>query len=354
MTEQVAREQVIDAGKRLVQSGLIARTWGNVSCRLDSNYFIITPSGRDYLGLKPEDLVKVSIKDCSYSGDIKPSSEKGIHADLYQQRPDMNFVIHTHQKEASIVGTLNMDYVELSNKLEHLEMLIPCAKYGLPGTKKLRRHVKQAVQSTNGNCVLMKNHGALCYGRTIDESFQTAIELEEGCKLAMKEAFMQLVNAKDFSLEEFLLFSCARIGHREISVSHSDNDLMDFRIPGVETRLLSDSMYQKYAKTGETLFPYLDDFAQIVGTRVKNTGSSYQKIIKEIKKSNAVFIPNKGVLLVGSTKEDLDAIQMILEKNCIAHLAGTVYGTIQPIGWLDRKLMRFVYLKKYSKKIKEN
>lgn len=272
MTEQVAREQVIDAGKRLVQSGLIARTWGNVSCRLDSNYFIITPSGRDYLGLKPEDLVKVSIKDCSYSGDIKPSSEKGIHADLYQQRPDMNFVIHTHQKEASIVGTLNMDYVELSNKLEHL----------------------------------------------------------------------------------FLLFSCARIGHREISVSHSDNDLMDFRIPGVETRLLSDSMYQKYAKTGETLFPYLDDFAQIVGTRVKNTGSSYQKIIKEIKKSNAVFIPNKGVLLVGSTKEDLDAIQMILEKNCIARLAGTVYGTIQPIGWLDRKLMRFVYLKKYSKKIKEN
>lgn len=53
MTEEMAREQVIEAGRRLVSSGLIARTWGNVSCRIDSDYFIITPSGRDYLGLRP-------------------------------------------------------------------------------------------------------------------------------------------------------------------------------------------------------------------------------------------------------------------------------------------------------------
>ena len=51
-----AKEIVIAAGKKLVETGLIARTWGNVSCRIDQNYFAITPSGRDYLSLTPEDI----------------------------------------------------------------------------------------------------------------------------------------------------------------------------------------------------------------------------------------------------------------------------------------------------------
>ncbi len=99
MNEREAKENVVNAGKRLVKSGLIARTWGNVSCRISDNYFVITPSGRDYLTLSPEEIVKVSIADLSYRGDIKPSSEKGIHAEIYKHNPKINFVIHTHQKK---------------------------------------------------------------------------------------------------------------------------------------------------------------------------------------------------------------------------------------------------------------
>ena len=56
-----ARNQVIEAGKRLLHSGLIARTWGNVSCRINENQFVITPSGRSYENLKPEEIVIVNI-----------------------------------------------------------------------------------------------------------------------------------------------------------------------------------------------------------------------------------------------------------------------------------------------------
>ncbi|MBR5016026.1 MAG: class II aldolase/adducin family protein, partial [Clostridia bacterium] len=92
-----AKALVIDAGKELLESGLIARTWGNVSARISDTQFVITPSGKAYETLTPEDIVTVNIADCSYEGDIKPSSEKGVHAEAYRLRPDVDFIIHTHQ-----------------------------------------------------------------------------------------------------------------------------------------------------------------------------------------------------------------------------------------------------------------
>ena len=85
-----AKEIVVEAGKQLVATGLIARTWGNVSCRISDSQFVITPSGRDYLSLTPDDIVVVNLEDLSYEGDIKPSSEKGLHAQCYILRKDCN------------------------------------------------------------------------------------------------------------------------------------------------------------------------------------------------------------------------------------------------------------------------
>ena len=48
MEEQMARRLVAAEGKKLQQAGLVARTWGNISCRIDENHFVITPSGLDY------------------------------------------------------------------------------------------------------------------------------------------------------------------------------------------------------------------------------------------------------------------------------------------------------------------
>ena len=41
MEEQMARRLVAAEGKKLQQAGLVARTWGNISCRIDEN---IAPS----------------------------------------------------------------------------------------------------------------------------------------------------------------------------------------------------------------------------------------------------------------------------------------------------------------------
>ena len=54
-----AKKLVVAAGKKLVESGLIARTWGNVSARISDTQFVITPSGRAYETLTPEELARL-------------------------------------------------------------------------------------------------------------------------------------------------------------------------------------------------------------------------------------------------------------------------------------------------------
>ena len=48
MDERTARALVSKEGRELLQTGLVARTWGNFSARIPGGQFVITPSGLDY------------------------------------------------------------------------------------------------------------------------------------------------------------------------------------------------------------------------------------------------------------------------------------------------------------------
>lgn len=141
-----AKRLVVEAGKKLVETGLIARTWGNVSARISDTQFVITPSGRAYETLTPEEVVVVNIEDCSHEGDIKPSSEKGVHADAYKHRPEVNFVIHTHQKAATIVSITGMEIRNVYDEFKSvLGTKVPTAEYAMSTTNSLRKRLKNAL-----------------------------------------------------------------------------------------------------------------------------------------------------------------------------------------------------------------
>ncbi len=171
-SESEARRLVIEAGHALAEKRLIARTWGNISARISDEEFIITPSGREYENMWADELVKVRISDCSYEGNIKPSGETGIHAEAYAQRSSLNFVLHTHQPYASAVCAEGKDTV-----------FAPCAKYALPGTKKLRNNVGHCYAAHPAKkAFLMEKHGAVVLGDSYEDAFSTAAELELFCK----------------------------------------------------------------------------------------------------------------------------------------------------------------------------
>ena len=61
--ENELRNAIIFYGKKLVEDKLIQATWGNISARLNDEYYLITPSGIDYFKITPNEIVKVKISD---------------------------------------------------------------------------------------------------------------------------------------------------------------------------------------------------------------------------------------------------------------------------------------------------
>jgi L-fuculose-phosphate aldolase len=189
LTEQEARIEVRDAGLRLLKEGLVARTWGNVSCRLDGDRYVITPSGRDYEDLAPEDMVVANYVTGDYEGDLKPSSERKVHAEIYRTRKDVSAVIHTHQTNASVVAAARRELPPvLDDQVQILGPNVRVADYALPSTKKMVRACVKALKGRNA--ALMANHGALCVGATLDDAFVACIVLEKACKAFIEAEFL--------------------------------------------------------------------------------------------------------------------------------------------------------------------
>ena len=143
-TEQQAREKIVETGLDLLRAGLTIRTWGNISARIGEDTILITPSGRGYDVLTPEDITLLHLKDMSWEGKYKPSSEKKVHAEIYRQRPDVDYIIHTHQYMASAVSIAGRDLVLWED--EHVRELgntVPCAGYGMSSTKMLEKAVAE-------------------------------------------------------------------------------------------------------------------------------------------------------------------------------------------------------------------
>ena len=349
-SEDEARKLVIEAGHKLVDSKLIARTWGNISARISEDEFIITPSGRSDDSLEPSDLVIVRVKDASYEGDVKPSSEKGAHAAVYSLRSDVNFVIHTHQYYASAVAADCRD-----------TDFAPCAGYGLPGTDKLKKNLEKAIKANpDKREFLMARHGTIILGKDFDDAFKRASDLEDKCK----ELVEARIPSHDFTFIE-------------------DFDASEVKITALPfVKVVSDPYILECCKAGITVRSYIDDFAQIVGpdmqvvdndawmaqrallgysvtkppkaiSNMPMTGvlprmGGQQPALNSLIGRNAVLVKGVGAVCAGKTKSDAEAIAMIVSKNCCA---ACYARNEKPLSAIDARLQRYGYLTSYSKKI---
>jgi L-fuculose-phosphate aldolase len=186
-----AQSIVWDAGRRLHREGLVARTWGNLSLRFNADLFVITPSGIVYEQMLPEQIVPVSLRDLNYTGKLKPSSEKAMHAAIYLHRPEITAVIHTHQSAASSVAAARKDIRDIPPKARDiLGPVVRTAAYALPGTRKLAKATVRALQG--GNAALLANHGAVCVGKNMVDAFKVCTELEGLCQAYIESAVANL------------------------------------------------------------------------------------------------------------------------------------------------------------------
>lgn len=385
---ETARKLVIQAGLKLQQLGLIARTWGNISARISDTQFVITPSGRSYDTLTPEQIVIVNISDCSYEGDIKPSSEKLVHAAAYKARPHAQFIIHTHQNFASAVsilgrpirqiGELASSAAELLPDVANADGLrsvlgdeVPCAEYGSNGSIQLMNNVSRALLGCpSADTVLMQNHGVLCAGTSFEHAFRLASSLETAACLF----YLQMAAAaNDSSPLRQAVRKTFRGGIDLTSLSMTDTAFSpDGSSCLLRAQIRSPFILEACRRAGtspeETLFlrPYIDDQAQCIGADLpcvhiggrnedgSTNAEDASRIRSLLRERNGILCSGDSPsdscgILTGSSRDDLTAAAIVLEKGCIATILAGFTDGARPLAKEEAALDRRVYVESYSK-----
>ena len=346
-----AKKHIIEVSRELHEIGLLVRTWGNISSRVDEDSFLITPSGIRYEDLTPEMIVQVKIKDLSYNGDYKPSSESKVHAACYKVRKDCGFIVHTHQVYASCAGTLGLK--KIKTFFDEEDVMIPVASYALPGTDKLAENVKKRLEKyPDHNSIIMANHGTLCLGADSGEAIYEAKVLESICN-----NFLADICKTDMPHGVESGFN-SRIEDGKIVYEHKDTPE---RVRFVHEHIYAKRPDVKYivhnkseavmtvSRRANNMRPLLDDFAQLIGSGVKIPANQEDVIHNIKKKVNVVFVPGDGAYCLGPNEDDAMAVAIVLDKGCIAYTAVLRHGEGHYLSTMDCVKMNRHYRKSYSK-----
>lgn len=177
MRLQEEREAVVAYCQKMITSRLTTGTGGNISIyNRGRGEVAMTPTGVDYFEMKAADVVIMSLSGEIIEGNVKPSSEAGMHLALYQRRDDISAVVHTHSVFATTIACLRWELPPVHYLIGFSGKKVPLAPYATYGTPELAQNVAEAIG--NYNAVLLANHGLVAVGATLSRAFSTAEEIE--------------------------------------------------------------------------------------------------------------------------------------------------------------------------------
>ena len=157
-----AREQVVATCRALLERGYLKATEGNVSVRVPGqDAFAITPTNYDYAKMKAADICVLDFALERLEGERKASIESGMHAAVYQERPDVNAIVHTHQPYASALALVRQPIPALfDEQVRFLGRSVEIIDYAPSGTSFLKKNVRKRITSGD-NAFILANHGVL-------------------------------------------------------------------------------------------------------------------------------------------------------------------------------------------------
>jgi L-ribulose-5-phosphate 4-epimerase len=195
---QKIKQQVVDANKALVSSGLVTLTWGNVSAiDRESGLIAIKPSGVPYQELTTENLVVVDLEGKVVEGSLRPSSDTKSHLELYRQFPDIAAVVHTHSPCATAFSQAGVALPCLgTTHADHFFGEVPIARALTPeeveadyeqttGLSIVERFHELGLNPLEMPAILLKHHAPFTWGTSVQKALDNSIALEMCAKMAL-------------------------------------------------------------------------------------------------------------------------------------------------------------------------
>ena len=173
---QAARAQLVSYSARLLDDGLAVGSAGNMSVRA-GDLVAITPSGISYAEMRPDDICLVGMdgRQDAAGGPEAPSSETPMHLAIYAAT-SAAAVVHTHSPEVIALSATRPELPAIHYAITGLGGPVRVAPYVRFGSAGL---AAAAVEALDGrSAVILRNHGAVCYGRDLAQAYDRALLLE--------------------------------------------------------------------------------------------------------------------------------------------------------------------------------
>jgi L-ribulose-5-phosphate 4-epimerase len=176
---EALREELYYLHLELPKYSLVAWTGGNASARdRETGLVAIKPSGVRYEHLRPEQMVVLDLDGKVVEGSLKPSSDAASHLYIYQHRPDVCGVVHTHSPYATAFAANGRAIpVVLTAIADEFGGPIPCGGFSLIGDESIGKIVVETIGKSPA--VLLKNHGVFTVGKNVEAAVKAAIMTEE-------------------------------------------------------------------------------------------------------------------------------------------------------------------------------
>lgn len=176
------RRLLCDHGRRVVETGLVLGTSGNLSVRL-GDLVAVTPGGLALDRLDPEACPVVGVGGDLVEGDLAPSSETPMHLAIYAAT-GTTAIVHTHSTFATVVSATLTELPPVHYNTTLLGGVVQVAGYATYGTAELAANVMTALGDRRA--VLLANHGGVTLGDDLPEAFEAARLLEWLCEVYVR------------------------------------------------------------------------------------------------------------------------------------------------------------------------
>jgi L-fuculose-phosphate aldolase len=176
---------------RLDHLGLVSGSSGNASIKLltESNessqqLYLVTPAGISYSDITTESMVVVNhdLETIESPHNHSPSSESLLHIAVYDARPDVTAVIHTHSVYASVQAVKAETIPPIIDEMiVYIGGQIEVSEYGFPGTPELAANSVAALGDRRA--AIIRNHGMFAVADSLQEALRVAELVERVAKI---------------------------------------------------------------------------------------------------------------------------------------------------------------------------
>ncbi len=165
------KENIIQICRLIYAKGFVSATDGNVSIRIsESGNILTTATGISKGFLKSEDIIEIDLNGNIISGNKKPSTEIAMHLFIYNQRKDINAVVHAHPPYATGFATARQDLTGCLFPEVIIGLgAIPLADYATPSTIEVVKSIEPFIHKTEA--ILLSNHGVVAYGKDLLDAY---------------------------------------------------------------------------------------------------------------------------------------------------------------------------------------